>query len=165
MSNEEYLELISKDPLDFMICEGSGYRYIKKSILKSELRKIYGGNTKFEVTDKVVSRNGLYGTGLFHYRHPVSNEWLFESGMAAIPHSKSMRLNYPLLKAQIFKNCVREIGPWFGETLNLEIDDTEPEELSTKAEPDIIILKKYDNAVKSKDEKTMKEIEENYNII
>lgn len=34
----------------------------------------------------------------------------------------------------------------------------------TKTEPDIIILKKYDNACKSSDEKTKLEIEANYNI-
>jgi hypothetical protein len=165
MSNEEYIDLISREPLEFMIEQGKGYRYIKKSVLKKELLKIFGGHTKFEVTDKSVSINGLYCTGLFHYKHPVSGEWLFESGMAAIPHDKSMRLNYPALKAQIFKNAVREIGVWFGQTLNLDTDDAEPEETSIKAEPDIIILKKYDNAVKAKDEKTIKEIEENYNIL
>lgn len=36
---------------------------------------------------------------------------------------------------------------------------------SLKADPDIIILKKYDNAVRARDEKTKKEIEDNYNII
>lgn len=166
MTNDEYIALISREPLPEMIMQGNGYKYIKKSILKREILLIYGGNTRFEVIDKVVSKNGLYGTGLLHYKHPVSGEWMYESGMAAIPHDKGMKLNYPALKAAVFKNAVREIGVWFGLTLNLDIDDAEPEgEVSMKAEPDIIILKKYGNAVKTGDDKTKKEIEENYNII
>lgn len=126
MTTEDYIALINREPTPEMIEQGEGYRYIKKTVLKRELLKIYGGHTKFEVTREVVAKNGLWGTGLFHYRHPVSMEWLFEAGSASIPITKGMKLDFPALKTAIFKNSVKEIGVWFGLELNSDVDDAEP---------------------------------------
>lgn len=72
MTNEEYLERISKEPTTEMVKQGNGYRYIPKSILQKELLLLYNGHTKWEMMRETVSRNGLWGTGLLWYKHPVT---------------------------------------------------------------------------------------------
>jgi hypothetical protein len=37
-----------------------------------------------------------------------------------------MRLNYPALESQCFKNACKKLGVWFGQTLNSESEDAEP---------------------------------------
>lgn len=128
MTIKQYIEKISTEPLPEMIKEGKGYKYIPKSILQHELTTIYNGNVKWEMLRDNVTRNGLWGTGILWVKHPVSGEWLFYTGTASLPHEKRMRLNFPNLESHCMINACKKIGVWFGQTLNLEQDDTMPDE-------------------------------------
>lgn len=126
MTDQEYIDWVNQDPRS--VEQGNGYKYIKKSILQKELLELYKGHIKWEMLRETVSRNGLWGVGILHFKHPVSSEWLYLSGTASIPLIKSMRLSYPSLEAQVFKNAVKKIGPRFGQLLNIEQEDEEPED-------------------------------------
>lgn len=131
MTNEQYLNLIGQTPRPEMICEHRNengdleYRYIRKSVLQIELIKLYNGNVRWEMLREVVTTNGMYGAGKLEVKHPVSGEWLHYTGVASLPHDKSMRLNYPRLEAHAMINACKKIGPWFGQTLNVEDDEVE----------------------------------------
>lgn len=152
MTDQEYISLISREPTLDMVKQGRGYKYIKKSILQKELLTIYSGHTKWEMLRDTVSKNGLWGTGLLSYKHPVSGEWLYVSGTASIPHLKVMQLNYPNLEAHAYINACKKIGVWFGQTLNIDIDDLPFEEMDYKddlpIEPDLKIKKEYEEIEK-----------------
>lgn len=127
-----YIELISQEPLHEMIKQGEGYLYIPKSILQRELRIIYNGLTMWTMLRDTVSKNGLWGTGSISVKHPETGDWLYYTGTASIPHLKVMRLNYPNLEAHAFINACKKIGPWFGQNLNLNIEDAPIEALETE---------------------------------
>jgi len=140
MTHQEYITLISREPTVEMVKEVKNkkgeleYRYIPKSILQRELLTIYDGHTKFEMLRETVGKSGMYAVGLFHYKHPVSGEWLFVSGTASLPHDKHLRLGFPNLESHCFLNAVKKIGPWFGQTLNTSQEDAMPDEDDMKGE-------------------------------
>jgi len=140
-NNEEYIDLISREPTAEMVKEVRNkkgeleYRYIPKSILQRELLTIYNGHTKFEMLRETVGKTGMYGTGLFHYKHPVSGEWLFVSGTASLPHDKKMRLGFPNLESHCFLNAVKKIGIFFGQCLNTSQEDEMPDDDAMGEEP------------------------------
>lgn len=128
MTNLEYIQALNQEPIPEMVKEGDGYKYIPKSILQYELLKIYNGHTQWEMIRDIVGKGGLWGTGVLKVKHPVSGEWLSNTGTASLKHDKVMKLNYPNLESQCFKNACKKLGKWFGQTLNLEVDDAEPEQ-------------------------------------
>ena len=134
MTNKEYIDLISREPTPDMISEAKNkageveYRYIKKSILQRELLNIFQGHTKWDMERDTVTKGGLWGKGVLHYKNPVSGEWLFVSGTASLPHEKKMRLNYPSLESHCMINACKKIGVWFGQTLNISEEDAMPDE-------------------------------------
>jgi hypothetical protein len=149
MNYEEYLEKINADPLPSMVSEHRNskgeleYRYIRKSILQRELTNLYRGNVRWEMVRESVTQNGLYGTGRLEVKHPVSNEWIYFTGVASLPHEKSMRLNYPRLEAHCMINACKKIGVWFGQTLNIDEEDeaeVHAEEIINAAEEKLEIL-------------------------
>lgn len=74
----------------------------------------------------------------------------------------------PLSLTEAKKNAIKNIANLFGRNLNRNIIEALPViqvEEKEKAEPDIIILKKYSNACEQGDEQTKKEIEDNYKIL
>lgn len=133
MTNAEYITLISREPTTEMVTEAKDkhgkllYKFIPKSILQKELLLIYEGHDKWDIIKETTSKDGIWGWGVLQIKHPVSGEWISKTGMAALRHDKNMKLNYPNLEAQCFKNACKKIGAWFGQTLNLYIDDAEPE--------------------------------------
>lgn len=128
MTEQEYIDYISREPLESMIRKGNGYLYIPKSILQKELLLLYKGHTKWEMLRDSITKNGLWGTGILHYKHPVTNEWLFVTGTASLPHEKKLRLGFPSLEAHCMINACKKIGVWFGQTLNIEEDDAMPDD-------------------------------------
>lgn len=175
LTEEKYLELINREPSDEMVKialnkEGNPmYKYIPKSVLQRELRSIYKSYTKFELLREFFRSDGMWGSGLLHYKHPVSGEWLFVSGTAFLPNIFEPKLNYPKLESAILVNACKKIGPWFGQLLNSEEEDAIVEEglpviQIQKKKMDPIIKRKYENAIKQKDQKTIDEILLNYNI-
>jgi len=133
MTTEEYVALLNREPTPEMIIEVKktdgtlDYKFIPKSILQKELISIYGGSDQWEIIRDTVGKEGLWGTGVLSVKHPVTGEWIRKTGMGALRHEKNMKLNYPSLEAQCFKNACKKLGVWFGQTLNLDIDDLEPE--------------------------------------
>lgn len=136
MTNEEYVMQISREPTPEMVIDAKKpdgtieYKFIPKSILQKELLAIYGGHDQWEMIKDTVGKDGIWGTGVLKVKHPVSGEWIHKTGMGALKHEKNMKLNYPSLEAQCFKNACKKLGVWFGQTLNLDIEDLEPEEFS-----------------------------------
>lgn len=134
MTNKDYTELISREPTPDMVKEVRNkkgeleYRYIPKSILQRELMTIYDGHTKFEMLRETVGKSGMYAVALFHYKHPVSGEWLYVSGTASLSHENKMRLSFPNLESHCFLNAVKKIGVWFGQCLNTSQEDAMPDE-------------------------------------
>lgn len=140
MTNEDYVALISQEPL--YVEQGEGYKYIKKSVLQKDLLQIYNGNSGWELLRETVSAKGLWGVGQLTYQHPVSKAWIVQSGTASIPHIKTMRLSFPSLEAQCFKNACKKIGVRFGQLLNLD-DEEEPASeapIEDRADERMIIL-------------------------
>lgn len=136
MNNETYVALISREPDKAMVREMKNkkgeveYLYLPKSIIQKELLSIYEGHTKWEMLRETVGKVGMYGTGILHYKHPVSGEWLFVTGTASLPHEKKMRLQFPNLESHCFLNAVKKIGVWFGQTLNLNDEDAMPDDVT-----------------------------------
>lgn len=136
MTNEFYIQQISKEPTKDMVREFKNkageveYLYLPKSIIQKELLSIYEGHTKWEMLRETVGKVGMYGTGILHYKHPVSGEWLFVTGTASLPHEKKMRLQFPNLESHCFLNAVKKIGVWFGQTLNLNDEDAMPDDVT-----------------------------------
>ncbi len=136
MNNALYIQQISKEPTKDMVREFKNkageveYLYIPKSIIQKELLSIYEGHTKWEMLRETVGKVGMYGTGILHYKHPVSGEWLFVTGTASLPHEKKMRLQFPNLESHCFLNAVKKIGVWFGQTLNLNDEDAMPDDVT-----------------------------------
>ncbi len=134
MNNAIYIDRISKEPTNDMVREMKNkkgeveYLYLPKSIIQKELLNIYEGHTKWEMLRETVGKVGMYGTGILHYKHPVSGEWLFVTGTASLPHEKKMRLQFPSLESHCFLNAVKKIGVWFGQTLNLKDEDAMPDD-------------------------------------
>ena len=141
MTSQEYIDYVSKEPLPEMIKEVRNkkgeleYRYIPKSILQRELLKLYDGNTKWEMLRETIGAKGMFGTGNFHYKHPVSGEWLFVSGTASLPQDKKMWLGFPALESHCFLNAVKKIGVFFGQTINISQEDAMPDEEQLQEEP------------------------------
>lgn len=130
MTQAEYIHAISREPLETMIREKEGYKYIPISVIQPELLLVYQGLTKWEMTKDVVTPNGLWGIGVLHYKLPFGDrEWVFQSGTASIPISKKMRLSYPSLEAHCMMNAAKKIGPWFGQNLNRGEEDEEDGEI------------------------------------
>lgn len=158
MTQKQYLEIISREPLDFMVKDGQGYRYIPKSILQSELLKIFEGNIRWEMLRETVVNNGLWGTGRLEYKNPATMEWLSVTGTASLSHDKNMRLNFPNLEAHCMINACKKIGVWFGQTLNKDQEDTMDDgvpviqQAKQKLKPDSKIMTKFLKAVEDKDE-------------
>jgi len=136
MTNEFYIQQISKEPTKDMVREFKNkageveYLYLPKSIIQKELLRIYEGHTKWEMLRETVGKQGMFGTGILHYKHPVSGEWLFVTGTASLPHEKKLRLLFPSLESHCFLNAVKKIGVWFGQTLNLNIEDVMPDDVT-----------------------------------
>lgn len=134
MNNALYIERISKEPTKDMVREIKNkdgeieYFYIPKSIIQKELLEIYEGHTKWEMLRETVGNKGMFGTGILHYKHPVSGEWLFVTGTASLPHEKKLKLLFPSLESHCFLNAVKKIGVWFGQALNLNIEDKMPDD-------------------------------------
>lgn len=157
MTNEEYVTLISREPTPEMVIDAKKtdgtveYRFIPKSVLQKELLTIYGGHDQWEMVKDTVGKDGIWGTGVLKVKHPVSGEWIHKTGMGALKHEKNMKLNYPSLEAQCFKNACKKLGVWFGQTLNLDIDDLEPEDfgMEQKIDTDHTIAAQYE-AIKEK---------------
>ena len=152
MNTTEYLGKISREPLPEMIKEVKDkageleYKFIPKSVLQSELLKIYEGNDQWEMIRDTVNKDGMWGTGVLKVKHPVTGDWISKTGTASLRHEKNMKLNYPNLEAQCFKNACKKIGVWFGQTLNLDIDDFEPEayNIEPKVESEHSIQKEWE---------------------
>ena len=129
MTYQEYLTQIGEQPTADMISEHRNshgeveYRYIRKSVLQAQLNTIYSGNIRWQMLRETITNNGLFGAGVLEVKHPVSGEWLSFTGVASLPHDKTLRLNYPRLEAHCMVNACKKIGPWFGQTLNVEEDD------------------------------------------
>lgn len=148
MTNEEYLSQINAEPTPDMVSENRNekgeleYRYIRKSVLQRELARIYNGHVRWNIVRETITNNGLYGAGILEVKHPVSGEWLHYSGVASLPHDKSMRLNYPKLEAHCMINACKKIGVWFGQCLNIEEDEEEQvvEEIINTTEEKLEIL-------------------------
>ena len=158
MTELEYLQQINQEPTPDMVKQGNGYKYIPKSILQEQLIRIYNGHYQWEMIRDTVSKNGIWGTGVLKIMHPISKEWLSYSGLAYIPHEKAMKLNYPSMEAQCFKNACKKIGTWFGMKLNIEIEDAEPQDEEPKHEVKTINRKDERMALLIENCKTIEEL-------
>lgn len=155
MTEQEYINCISTEPDTEMIKEARSsngdleYRYIPKSILQKELLIIYGGNTQWEMLRDTIGKEGMWGTGVLKVKNPVSGEWLNYTGTASLMHFKNLKLNYPNLESQCFKNACKKIGVRFGQIINLDIDDVEPQQFGMEAKVDVehSINKEYDDII------------------
>ena len=141
MEHIEYINLVSRNPLPEMITEVKNkagelqYCFIKKSVIQRELREIFVGHTRWEMLRETVLPKGMYGVGRLEYKHPVSGDWLSVTGTASLPNDKKMRLGFPSLESHCMLNAVKKIGPWFGQNLNMDIEDKMPDEVPFEEEP------------------------------
>lgn len=114
MNNALYIERISKEPTKDMVREIKNkdgeieYFYIPKSIIQKQLLEIYEGHTKWEMLRETVGNKGMFGTGILHYKHPVSGEWLFVTGTASLPHEKKAEIIISLLRKSLLLKRSKE---------------------------------------------------------
>lgn len=118
MSKEEYLELINADPEGVKDSEDGSYKFIPISITEGKLDEIFGGAWSWEFDREGFGKSYAFGKGTLTYLHPVTNQWIHRSGTAAIPLTKEMRMDFPLLESMTILSAARKIGPVFGRNLN-----------------------------------------------
>lgn len=119
-----YINVVTREPLEAMIRKNKdGFLYIPLSIIQAELLLIFKGMTKWEMLSVSGNKEGLWGYGKLWYKVPTQDDWLFQTGTAAVPLSKKMRLGYPSLESHCILNAAKKIGPWFGQNLNRDKDD------------------------------------------
>lgn len=78
-----------------------------------------------------------------------------------------LRTATPLCFTEAKKNAIKNICPLFGRNINRDILEYVPRETSeenVKMKPDIVIIRKYENAIKAGDEKAIEDILNNYEI-
>lgn len=160
ITETDYVKYISEEPKFVETSKGKEYRYIKKSILQKELLELYGGYVKWKMLRETVTKEGVWGTGVLKFRHPVTNTWLYFTGTASKNHDEGMRYNFPSLESNCMVNACKKIGIRFGQTLNVDEEDGEggspdikPKDKTVKGrlQPDTNIMKKFMAAVEKGD--------------
>ncbi len=115
---QKYLAWLNKEPREVLLAPDKSAEYVPIQIVQEDLLEGYKGQTKFEIHLYQAGEGWWYGSGAIHYRDPVSKEWLFQAGQAAVPKSKSFNLDFPALGAHILLNACKKIGKRFGRDLN-----------------------------------------------
>lgn len=89
----------------------------------------------------------------------------YDKAKRPIRAAQLLRTATPLCLTEARKNAMKNICNLFGRNLNREVLELVPQEAEKeKAPADIIIMRQYENAIKNKDEKSIREIEAQYNI-
>lgn len=83
---------------------------------------------------------------------------------AIIKYNELLKNRVPLAITEAKKMAIRNIANVFGRNLNRGESLLAEHVVFQKVEPDAVILKKYKNAKKKGDEKTVSEIESTYNV-
>jgi hypothetical protein len=121
---EQYNEIINAAPPEDKIKQNpDGSLYLPISYIQPLLYEIYQGYTKMELIRETIHGKGITGVGRLHYKHPISNEWLYQDGSAGLPHGYGLRLDLPSLGTHIMLNAVKKIGNCFGQSLNRDRED------------------------------------------
>ena len=171
---------------------GQQYRYLPIDVLEALMDRIFGycgwndesetfitqTNSSATVTTTVNviygfvsikrSKSGVASVYVEDNFHWKDGKMILHTNSKPIKAMQQLTTVTPLSLTEAKKNAIKNIANLFGRNLNRNIIEALPViqvEEKEKAEPDIIILKKYSNACEQGDEQTKKEIEDNYKIL
>lgn len=151
---KKHLAWLNKEPREVRTNPDKSL-YVPIHIVQADLLEMCQGRTSFEILSTTENHEWLSGCGRLHYVDPISKEWLFQDGMAAVSNTGNLRLDYPALGAHILLNAAKKISSRFGQNLNRGIEEglviNEKDALdskyrvkdSDKVYPDARIIEKY----------------------
>lgn len=169
------------------------YKYLPIHVLEFLLEEIFGGFNDEIISQNIFSNsdNSITVTtsviiqfantdGRFVYRKSgtasitVKNNFYYKEGVIKFTSdSKKMiwaqdflKTATPLSFTEAKKNAIKNFCNLFGRNLNREILEFNQQDSSEngKIDADLVIKKKYENAISKKDFTTAQEIENNYNL-
>jgi len=133
--DDEFLEFINQDPDDRWLEDHpmvKGVKYLPIGKVELLLTKIYQ-HWRVEVLREGQLLNSVYCTVRLHYRHPITKEWEFQDGVAAVPaktdkdakasdmsaiKSDAVMTGLPAAKSFAIKDAADHIGKIFGRDIN-----------------------------------------------
>lgn len=123
------------------------------AIISSEVTVFYGNNRKYGNASEFIS----------------DQSFIVDGEVRTVSWKKLINPSCRKVASDAKKAAIKSIAPLFGRNLNRCVSDELDSEVnvsenSEKVLPDIVILKKYEKAIKNGDTKTVEEIEKNYFI-
>jgi len=172
-------EWLQQDPLPSEIKIRDGAKYIPYKVIVEKLNQLSpnGWSTKnfihqyITIGKKVVVSGSVEVVVSYEINKVAYTRTLSGSANFVLNRSSNVHPT-PTIKSLAVMNAVKVLGKQFGWGLNDDIEDETIKFSSilsnddrVKPDPDLIILRKYDKACSEDDDKTKKEIEDNYNIL
>jgi hypothetical protein len=132
---DKYLAVVNQEPLADWIIDhplASGVKYLPIDKVEAMLTELFQ-QYKVEVLREGQMLNAVYVTVRLHYLHPITQEWTFQDGIAAVPIKVKKGENASNLSAILFdaigtglpsaksyaiKDAADHIGKAFGRDLN-----------------------------------------------
>ncbi len=132
---DKYLAFVNQDPPASWLEDhpmAKGVKYMPIGKVELLLTKIYQ-QWKVEIVREGQLLNSIYCTVRLHYKHPVTGEWEWQDGTAAVPaktdkdarasdmsaiKSDAVMTGLPAAKSYAIKDAADEIGKIFGRDVN-----------------------------------------------
>jgi hypothetical protein len=130
-----YIDVLSRKPKGSrLVKQKDGFSYYPVGYYDRLVQDLFFGQTKKEIIEYKMIVNEITLHMRLHYKHPVTNEWLFVDGIAAIQVQQAkdthldqfmqmkiknaLQKNLPACYAEAYKNACKQIGNIFGADLN-----------------------------------------------
>jgi len=132
---DQFLEFINQEPPDAWLEDhpmAKGVKYLPIGMVELLLTKIFQ-QWRVEIRREGQLLNSIYCTVRLHYKHPVTGEWDWQDGTAAVPaktdkgskasdmsaiKSEAVMTGLPAAKSFAIKDAADEIGKIFGRDIN-----------------------------------------------
>jgi len=134
-------EILNRRPLARMVRKHQNFLYLPIRYHKRLAQQLFLGQTREEVIHYMNIFNEITVHLRFHYRHPITNEWLFVDGLgsAQIMQDKDTKVSdfalfkkpnalqtcLPKARTEAYKNATSQLGAIFGSDLNRQILENE----------------------------------------
>lgn len=133
--NDQFLEFINQEPNEAWLEDhplAKGVKYLPIGKVELLLTKIFQ-HWRVEVLREGQLLNSIYCTVRLHYRHPITHEWEYQDGVAAVPaktdsgakasdmaaiKSDAVMTGLPAAKSFAIKDAADHIGKIFGRDIN-----------------------------------------------
>lgn len=163
VANDEFLQIVNQEPPAKFIKDhpmASGVKYIPIDKIELMLTKIFQ-SWYVEVLKTGQILNSIEVTIRLFYKHPVSQEWLHQDGVGAVPiqvdkgenasnlaaiKNNAIMLALPAAKSYAIKDAAENIGKVFGRDLNRK--DTMAFSVSYATRQGKTLATKQKNAIK-----------------